>query len=179
MRTRRRRRTNPIAAAIVFFIMGVILAIVAITTDPNNVTCDGQTMNAGDQCIHTVNGVQTSVDDIDQQRQSQQNDRIFEIICAVLCFIAGGAYIMRFTKTRAALKNGVAYTRCLSPSTERLSPAAGSLYPATRWLSSTIWSLSSSAKWISPAAGSLPSATGWLSSTTWGLSCSAEWIFPT
>jgi beta-lactamase regulating signal transducer with metallopeptidase domain len=110
MRARRRRRTNPILSAIIFFVVGVILVIVAITTDPNNVTCDGQTMSAGDQCIHTVNGVQTSVEDIDQQRQSQQNDRIFEIIGAVLCFAVGAFIVMRLTKTRAALKNGAVYT---------------------------------------------------------------------
>ena len=110
MRVRRRRRqANPLLSAIIFFVLGIILAVVAISTDPNNVTCDGQTMSAGDQCIETTNGVQTGVNDIDQQRQSQQTGRIVEIVFAVLFFGAGIFSLTRISKMRATLKNNTAY----------------------------------------------------------------------
>ena len=103
---RRRRRANPIVTAVIFFVLGIILVIAAIATDPNNVTCDGQTMTEGDVCVHYTNGAQTSENNVAQERQDQQNGRIFEIIGAILCFGGGAFYIFRFSKARTALKNG-------------------------------------------------------------------------
>ena len=103
---RRRRRANPIVTAVIFFVLGIILVIAAIATDPNNVTCDGQTMTEGDVCVHYTNGAQTSENNVAQERQDQQNGRIFEIIGAILCFGGGAFYVFRFSKARTALKNG-------------------------------------------------------------------------
>jgi hypothetical protein len=107
MRVRVRKcRTHPIVTAIILFFFGIILTLVAITSDPNKVTCDGQIMTEGDVCIHYKNGAKTSENSLEQERQSQQSGRVISTIIALLCFGGGIFYVVRFTKTRAALKSG-------------------------------------------------------------------------
>jgi len=104
MQVSRLRQINPTVIAIVLFIIGIILIITVIASDPTHVTCNGQIMNSGDICVHSSSGVQTRYT-LDQQRQNQQNNRILEILGALLCLtIAIFLFILRINKARAASK---------------------------------------------------------------------------
>jgi hypothetical protein len=123
MQTRgRKRQINALLGAIIFLILGIFMIFLALPGDPNNVTCDGQTMHPGDTCIHTTNGATTSENTYDQEKQSQESSKPFAIIFALVFFGLGIFSLVSFIRTSATAKKGT--VSAVSQSSQAQRPGA-------------------------------------------------------
>ena len=88
------------AKSVIYGILGIILGIffffggVSTLSNPNTVTCGGETMSSGDTCVHYTNGSQTGVSDYSQEQQSNHTTGILLLLFGPLTLI-GSIFLLR------------------------------------------------------------------------------------